>query len=46
VTGLDLFPEAIAMAKKRAADQGVSVAFVCGDLFAYVPESPFDLVFD
>jgi SAM-dependent methyltransferase len=46
VTGLDLFPEAIAMAKKRAADQGVGVAFVCGDLFAYVPESPFDLVFD
>src|SRR5918995_6664189 len=46
VTGLDLFPEAIAMAKKRAADEGVAVAFVCGDLFAYVPESPFDLVFD
>jgi SAM-dependent methyltransferase len=46
VTGLDLFPEAIAMAEKRAADEGVDVAFVCGDLFAYVPESPFDLVFD
>jgi SAM-dependent methyltransferase len=45
-TGLDLFPEAIAMAEKRAADQGVDVAFVCGDLFAYAPESPFDLVFD
>jgi SAM-dependent methyltransferase len=46
VTGLDLFPEAIAMAEKRAADEGVDVAFVCGDLFAYAPESPFDLVFD
>ena len=39
VTGLDLFPEAIAMAEQRAADEGVAVAFVCGDLFAYVPEA-------
>jgi SAM-dependent methyltransferase len=46
VTGLDLFPEAIAMADKRAADQGVEVAFICGDLFGYAPDRPFDLVFD
>jgi 2-polyprenyl-3-methyl-5-hydroxy-6-metoxy-1,4-benzoquinol methylase len=46
VTGLDLFPEAIAMAEKRAADQGVDVAFVSGDLFAFAPDSPFDVVFD
>jgi SAM-dependent methyltransferase len=45
-TGLDLFPEAIAMAEKRAAEEGVDVAFVRGDLFAYAPQSPFDLVFD
>jgi SAM-dependent methyltransferase len=46
VTGLDLFPEALAMAEKRAADRGVEVAFVCADLLTYVPETPFDLVFD
>jgi hypothetical protein len=46
VTGLDLFREAIAMADKRATNEGVDVAFVCGDLFAYVPASSFDLVFD
>jgi hypothetical protein len=34
------------MAEKRATEAGVDVALVCGDLFAYVPESPFDLVFD
>jgi SAM-dependent methyltransferase len=45
-TGLDLFLEAIAMAENRAADQGVDVAFVCDDLFAYAPKNPFDLVFD
>ena len=46
VTGLDLFREAIAMADKRATNEGVDVAFVCGDLFAYVPASSFDLASD
>jgi SAM-dependent methyltransferase len=46
VTGLDLFPEAIEMAEKRAADHHTDVTFVSGDLFAYVPDRPFDLVFD
>jgi SAM-dependent methyltransferase len=46
VTGLDLFPEAIAMAEKRAVDEGVGVSLVYGDLFAYAPQGVFDLVFD
>jgi cyclopropane fatty-acyl-phospholipid synthase-like methyltransferase len=46
VTGLDLFPEAIAMARARANEKGVNVTWVTGDLFEYVPPQPFDLVFD
>jgi SAM-dependent methyltransferase len=45
-TGLDMFPEAIEMAQARAAAKHVKATFVAGDLFAYVPERPFDLVFD
>lgn len=46
VTGIDLFPEAIAMSQARAAQAGVRVDFVCTDLFAYVAARPYDLVFD
>jgi SAM-dependent methyltransferase len=45
-TGIDLFPEAIEMARAQAAKRNVSPQFVAGDLFAYTPEQPFDLVFD
>jgi hypothetical protein len=40
VTGLDLFPEAIAMARAVAGGKGVEVEFVCADLFSYSPERP------
>jgi SAM-dependent methyltransferase len=46
VTGIDLFPEAIAMGEARAKEHGVRVNFVAGDLFAFEPPAPFDLVFD
>lgn len=46
VTGLDLFPEAIAMAAERAKAQGVSLELVTLDLVEYQPAAPFDLVFD
>lgn len=46
VTGIDLFPEAIAMGEARAREHGVRVNFVTGDLFAFAPPQPFDLVFD
>jgi SAM-dependent methyltransferase len=45
-TGIDLFPEAIAMARARADRKGVKPELVTGDLFRYAPERPFDLVFD
>lgn len=46
VTGVDLFPEAIAMAETLAAKNGVKASFVRADLFAYAPDSTFDLVYD
>jgi SAM-dependent methyltransferase len=46
VTGLDLFPEAITMARALAEKKGVKAEFVCADLFSYAPDRPFDLVFD
>lgn len=46
VTGLDLFPQATDMARARAAAHGVKLTLVTGDLFAYAPAQPFDLVFD
>jgi cyclopropane fatty-acyl-phospholipid synthase-like methyltransferase len=46
VTGLDLFPEAIAMARTRAAARGVTVELVTADLADYRPAEQFDLVFD
>jgi SAM-dependent methyltransferase len=46
VTGLDLIPEAIAMARAFAASKAVQVELVCGDLFSYSPERAFDVVYD
>lgn len=46
VTGIDLFAEATSMARERAQRHGVHVELVTGDLFAFAPERPFDLVFD
>ena len=46
VTGIELFPEAIAMASAHAAERNVTVDFVEGDLFEYSPSEPFELVFD
>ena len=46
VTGIDLFPEAIAMAKSLAKARGAKVQFVTGDLFNFTPERAFDLVYD
>jgi SAM-dependent methyltransferase len=46
VTGIDLIPEAITMAKHHAATKSVAVEFVCADLFSFCPNEQFDLVFD
>jgi cyclopropane fatty-acyl-phospholipid synthase-like methyltransferase len=46
VTGIDLFPQASDMARARADAQGVELTLISGDLFAYAPAEPFDLVFD
>ena len=47
VTGIDLFPEATAMAQKLAAGKpGRKLEFVTGDLFTYAPGQPFDRVCD
>lgn len=46
VTGIDLFPEAIAMAGSLAAKKNVKVEFVTADLFTYASDRPFELVYD
>jgi SAM-dependent methyltransferase len=46
VTGIDLFDEAITMARAYAADAGVDIELLRTDLFDYAPDNPFDLVFD
>jgi len=46
VTGVDLFPEALAMARKRAEEHRVDVTFIVADLLAWTPGRTFDLVFD
>jgi SAM-dependent methyltransferase len=46
VTGIDLFDEAIAMARARATDAGVQVELIRTDLFDYTPDEPFQLVYD
>jgi SAM-dependent methyltransferase len=45
-TGVDLFPQAIEMARTRARAQGVELELLATDLFSYAPPEPFDLVFD
>jgi SAM-dependent methyltransferase len=44
-TGIDLFPEAIAMAHALLREE-LAADFVVTDLFSYAPDGPFDLVFD
>ena len=46
VTGIDLFPEAIAMARSHAEKAGAEIELVTGDLFAFTPSERFDLVYD
>jgi cyclopropane fatty-acyl-phospholipid synthase-like methyltransferase len=46
VTGIDLFPEAIAMARSLMEEKSVRVELLTADLFAYASARPFDLVFD
>jgi cyclopropane fatty-acyl-phospholipid synthase-like methyltransferase len=46
VTGLDLFPEAIAMAEARAKAQDVIVKLVSGNLLEFRPAQRFDVVYD
>jgi SAM-dependent methyltransferase len=46
VTGIDIFPEATAMAQRLAARHNVDVKLIDADLFGYVPERRFDLVLD
>lgn len=42
-TGVDFNPVAIARAREAAAALGLDTDFVQSDLFAYVPEDPFEL---
>jgi len=44
--GIDMFPEAIAMARARAQEAGIDVTLITADLFEYSTDRPFDLVFD
>jgi SAM-dependent methyltransferase len=46
VVGIDIFPEAIAMARSLADRRRTAVEFLTADLFSYTPERPFDLVYD
>ena len=46
VTGVDLFPEAVAMAEQRAKEHGVRATFIAADLLEWTPPQPFDFVFD
>jgi SAM-dependent methyltransferase len=46
VTGIDIFPEAIAMARSLADQRRAEIEFVTADLFSYAPERPFDLLYD
>jgi SAM-dependent methyltransferase len=46
VTGIDLIPRAIELARLHARSLGVAVDFVEADLLAWSSERPFDLVLD
>lgn len=43
VVGLDHNEKAIAVARQRAAEDGLEVEFICGDMFN-LPENEFDLI--
>jgi SAM-dependent methyltransferase len=46
VTGIDLLPDAIAMARSLAERRGATVELVRADVLTYAPDRPFDLVYD
>jgi SAM-dependent methyltransferase len=46
VTGIDILPEAIAMARSLADERRADAQFLIADVFSYAPEWPFDLVYD
>ncbi len=47
VTAMDISPTAIEIARGKAADAGVGITFVVGDILKdKIPHGPFDLVFD
>ena len=46
VTGIDILPEAITMARSLAEQRRAEIEFVTADLFSYAPERAFDLVYD
>ena len=46
VTGIDVMPEAIAMAQARANERRAHATFILGDVLTFTPDRPFDLVFD
>src|SRR5262245_35120011 len=46
VTGIDVFPEAIAMARSLADKRSAKVELLTASLFTFTAERPFDLVYD
>jgi SAM-dependent methyltransferase len=46
VTGIDLMPRAIEMARERAARENARVEWVHGDLLEWTPSVQFDLILD
>lgn len=46
VTGIDVIPEAIPMARALAENNDASVELITTDLFTYEPDKPFHLVHD
>jgi SAM-dependent methyltransferase len=46
VTGIDLIPRALEMARERGAKEGVSVSWVEADVLSFAAPKPFDLVLD
>jgi trans-aconitate methyltransferase len=46
VTGIDAFPEAIAMARSLPDKRGAKVELLTANLFTFTPERSFDLVYD
>jgi SAM-dependent methyltransferase len=45
-TGIDLYPEAIAMARAQAETTGGPVELIATDLFTFAPGHTFELVYD